>query len=647
MRTILIFIFSLITLIGSARPLIKDTLLQKIEALSSPLERAKAYNQAAQNAWESGAYSSAVHYAMRGLELCTSEASTTVKAQLLNNHGIANDYLGNYTSALNSYFKALRLAEKAKAPNIEADICGNIGIIYANQYRPEKASIYHSRALKIRRKIKDEHGISASLNNIAIIYVQEKRFEEAIKNYKECIQIDEKLGDTRGLGDDYNNIGLCYLDMAEYPKAFEYLNKALAIRASMDNPLGVAETTNNIGTAYFNQKEYAKAKPYFLNSIPYAQKIGNKESLKYAYQMLYKTEERGSKDSVSAYHFYKLYILYKDSIDNSENARLQTAYELKYKFDKEKELTKIQQAQKDYRSKLIISTISAGFVLILIFSTLLFKRWKETQHQRRIIEEKNVLVEQKNSEITDSINYAKRIQTAILPSEAEIAKIIPDHFVIYLPKDIVSGDFYWIEEQNDYRFIGVADCTGHGVPGALMSVVCHNALNRCVREFGLTSPSDILDKTRTLIIEEISKVDQHISDGMDISLCVHKKGTTRIQWAGANNPLLIFRAADAELIEIRPDKQSIGFNRQQEPFRLHHLSFAPEDKLYLFSDGFADQFGGERGKKYMSKNFRQLIMNTSHLPFHAQKQELERAFYEWKGSLEQVDDICVICFSIA
>ena len=282
-------------------------------------------------------------------------------------------------------------------------------------------------------------------------------------------------------------------------------------------------------------------------------------------------------------------------------------------------------------------------VLMLFFSLIGWNiSFKREVKLRSIIEERLKLslneIEEKNKEITDSINYAKRIQDAIFPSFDFINKNIPNSFIYYQPKDIVAGDFYWAEKIGDMFFIAAADCTGHGVPGALVSVVCCNALNRSVNEFKLTEPGLILDKTRELVIESFSKNGQNINDGMDISLL--SIIGNKIKGAGANNPLWYFQ--DNELKEIKANKQSIGNTDQSKPFTTHKLDLKIDDSIYLFTDGLADQFGGIKGKKFRYKQIEELLISSIKLDISIQHQILNSALIKWKGNLEQVDDICVI-----
>lgn len=294
--------------------------------------------------------------------------------------------------------------------------------------------------------------------------------------------------------------------------------------------------------------------------------------------------------------------------------------------------------------------ISGSVILVItfIFWNISFRK----EVKLRVIAEEKLKetlneVEEKQKEITDSINYAKRIQEAILPSFDFIKIHLPNSFVYYQPKDIVAGDFYWAEKVGDDFFIAAADCTGHGVPGALVSVVCCNALNRTVNEFRLTEPGKILDKTRDLVLESFSKNGGDIKDGMDISL-IRISGNT-VKWSGANNPLWYIKSSvsssgveNKELVEIKANKQSIGKTDHPEPFTTHTIELQKGDSIYLFTDGFADQFGGPKGKKFKYKQLEDLLVSSNSLSINEQHHTLKSTLSDWKGSLEQVDDICVI-----
>lgn len=268
----------------------------------------------------------------------------------------------------------------------------------------------------------------------------------------------------------------------------------------------------------------------------------------------------------------------------------------------------------------------------------------EAELQRDEISKQHIELEVKTKEITDSINYAKRIQEAMLPPLYYFNHNVPNNFIFYLPKDIVAGDFYWMEATNDWSVFAAADCTGHGVPGAMVSVICANALNRSVREYKLTEPARILDKTLEIVLEKFEKSEEDVKDGMDISLCAFNGKTGKLQYAGANNPLWVVRKGTNNIEEYKANKQPIGSYLHHEPFRNHSLELKDGDTAYLFSDGYADQFGGELGKKFKTINFKNLLTSIAHMPIEEQFKEVKRAFYDWKGDFEQLDDICIIGF---
>jgi len=643
MRFVLTSIFLLFSLLSFTQDFSNDTTILRIEKISSLKKKAKFYNQATRNAWRTGRYRDALEYSERGLKIAKAENLKKIEARLHNNRGVAYDYLSQYPSALKHYFAGLAIQEKVDDPKTKAAILGNIGLIYMNQQLNDKSLTYHKGALKIQQRMNDLHGISASLNNIAIIYARQGKYKKAIENYHECIKIDSTRNDSSGLGDNYNNIALVYISQKEYDRALDYLTMALEIRESVNNRIGMSTTNSNIGEVYYKKGLFKEAKIYFLRSISDAKKINSRESLKHVYLWLSRTEEKlNNYDSALVY--YKLNRAYHDSILNAANIGQQAEIELNYQFNKEKEVARLKQEEKDRQYNIILIAVSSGLILILIFSILFFRKWKQTQAQQNLIEEKNELVQKKNDEITASISYAKRIQKAILPSEVSLQEAFPNHFVIYIPKDIVSGDFYWLNEIESTRFLAVADCTGHGVPGAMMSVVCHNALNRSVHEFRKLTPAEILNKTRELVISELSNHDKSVADGMDISLCAFKKNSNVLYWAGANNPLWIYRKESASIEEIKADKQPIENHRDPTPFTEHELALHEGDRVFLFSDGYQDQFGGSKSKKLMRKGFREAILNSIDRSLNDQVLFLRNVFFDHKGTLEQVDDVCVIGF---
>jgi|GEM_PF-1352622 serine phosphatase RsbU (regulator of sigma subunit) len=308
-------------------------------------------------------------------------------------------------------------------------------------------------------------------------------------------------------------------------------------------------------------------------------------------------------------------------------------------------------------------------IIVSILGLLAYRSYKLKKKANILIVQQKYEIEAQHKEIRDSIDYAKRIQQAIIPPIKIVEQHLKDCFVIYQPKDVVSGDFYWLESptlnlianeikqpaKNDEGaiFFAACDCTGHGVPGAMVSVICNNALKRSVNEFKLTTPGEILDRTRKIVVQEFEKSEDDVKDGMDIALCSLKlseksefsESYATLQYAGANNSLYIISkntAGENELIEIKPDKQPIGKVDAPTPFTTHSISLKKGDTIYVFTDGYADQFGGEKGKKMMYKPFKNLLLSIQDKNMSEQKNILEKHFKEWKGGLEQVDDVCIL-----
>lgn len=247
-----------------------------------------------------------------------------------------------------------------------------------------------------------------------------------------------------------------------------------------------------------------------------------------------------------------------------------------------------------------------------------------------------------HKEISDSIDYARKIQTAILPPVPLIKKLLPKSFILYLPKDVVSGDFYYVEDHEEHVVFAAVDCTGHGVPGALMSVVGFEYIHQAVKEKGMTKPSDILSYLDWGVNNKLRQTVEpgSIRDGMDVALCSIDYNRGKLQYAGAYNSMYLIR--DGELEEVKPDKIPIGGDGVVDEFTNHEFDVKEGDMIYLFSDGYADQFGGPRGKKFKYLQFKETLLSMQELTMPEQHDKLEEIFNSWMGSLEQIDDVCVV-----
>lgn len=611
--------------------------------------------------------------------------------------GVSHHIRGKYDEALLHYKEADRIAKMTKDFKSQSMAIGTSAVIFKNQGKYKKALDYNFRALDLAKESKDLDRIAGVYSNIGILYKNMGDYDLAIDYYKKTIELYEQTGNTQEVGRMFNNMGVALKNQEKYEEALEYYKDALKIGREMKKESNIISANTNVANVLNKLNRYKEAQTYLLEAIELGEKNKFKRQLITAYsalgttysklgevekclplyeKMLQSAEDMNSdKFRMDAYHklyeyyyqvkdfkkslsYYHKYIDLRDELNSLENKKAAIEKETEYNYRMKKiadsiaftEKNKVnellvQQKEKELKSKQNQQiTLGVVALLILIFAFIMFNRFKVTKKQNNIIEKQKDLVEVKNQEISDSINYAKRIQEAILPSKSRLADSLDKGFVIFEPKDVVSGDFYWTETYENKTYLAVADCTGHGVPGAMISVICSNALSKVLLEEKVTEPGEILDLTRTIIIDKLKKSGESVNDGMDISLCTFNKDKSEIKWAGANNPLWIISNTmnKLNLKEFKPDKQPIGIYHNTKPFTTHSISISKSDTIYLFSDGFVDQFGGKKGKKYKVGKFREFLLSIQHHPIEEHKQLLEKELSAWMGEYEQVDDICIV-----
>ncbi len=634
--------------------------------------------------------------------------------------GSINFSKGNYDEALKQYHQALNIREKLNDKAGMAKSIVNIGTSYREKGEQANALKYYYKALSINESINDKNGIEINTGIIGSALTVEKQYDKALTYYFRALKMAQELGNRSHEGDWMGSIGMIYDKKRDFTKTMEYFEKAIAISEELGEQNSIAVWKDNMATTYRSMKKMDKALEYYFISLKINEKLGKKKNTanqminigavymdlkKYTLAKNYMDKalaifkESGAKlklregyyfrmqlDSMTnnykeAFKDYKLFILYKDSVDNEETRKQSMQTVMQYEYDKKEAVANAEHktelvkqnliAEEQNRKKnTIISSVIIGLVLVIVFAVFMYSRYKVTQKQKGIIELKEKetrdqkhIIEEKHREITDSINYAERIQRSLLASKEMLDTHLKDYFIYFKPKDIVSGDFYWAAQiagsvnqkqglENLQRFCLVtADSTGHGVPGAIMSILNISALKEVVKE-GIVDPSLILNKTRSLIIDTLKKdgSKEGGKDGMDCSLCVFDFIDKKLFVAAANNPVWIVRnngndtsGGSQKLIEIKPDKIPVGrHDKQNVQFTLHEIQLEKGDVVYTLTDGFSDQFGGEKGKKFMSKNLRELLAASAHLPMLQQKELLETTFKNWVGSLEQIDDVTII-----
>jgi serine phosphatase RsbU (regulator of sigma subunit) len=564
-------------------------------------------------------------------------------ADSYNNLAYIYDYMGNLPKALEFYFKTIPLDEKNKNYTGMSVTLGNIGLVYVDLEEYEKAKLYYNKSLLLLEKYPNLRQLARTKTHLGYLHSLEGNYDSAKFYYNESLIICLK-NDFPEIANSYNNLAKMYYRQGNVDSSYALQYKSLEYAEKFSNWDIMIYSFCNIGIMEKEKGNYKKAKEYYLKAYDLVKKMKIYDDRSKCLGLLSEVNELTGDYKISLQQYKEMTLIMDSIYDNSKSieiGRLEAGYEYeKQKVIDDAKNDKLVALEKEEKAKqrVIIYSISFGSILLLLSLFIIFNRLRITKRQKIVIENQKEIVDIKNQEITDSIRYAKRIQSAILPPSKIVKEYLKESFILYKPKDVVAGDFYWMEHKDSKVIFAAADCTGHGVPGAMVSVVCNNALNRSVREHGLTDPGEILTKTREIVIQEFEKSEEDVKDGMDIALC--SLDGMKLQYAGAHNPLWIIRKG--ELIETKANKQPIGQFDNPEPYTTHSFDLEPGDSLYLFSDGYVDQFGGPKGKKFMYNPFRKLLLSIQEKSMEEQKTFIDEAFEAWKGSIEQIDDVCVI-----
>ncbi|MES2836089.1 MAG: tetratricopeptide repeat protein [Bacteroidota bacterium] len=666
----LLFFYLFLTSVCFSQTATIDSLLAILKTDKADTNKLKHLNQLSKQYTNEGYYNEAITQITAALKLNKKlqqenknlKAKTVLKkheAESYNNNGMLFFAQGNYPESLKNHLSSLKINEENNDSKAMAASYNSIGTIYDYQGNYEEALKNYKESLKISEAINDKTGIANSTGNIGIIFDNLGNYEEALKNYNTSLQILITLKDDFGIAAGYNNIGLIQFAQKNYTEALKNYQEALLIFEKLQNIDAIIAINCNIVDVYLKQKNSFKAKDILILTKLLAEKKGSKQNLKVVYFRLFELESV-LKNHSEALNYHILFVKYKDSLDNEEMRKQTIQNQMTYDFEKKQAVANVEHKkeleihkniaeQKNKKQQVIIISVILGLLFVVVIASYIWKTLSTTRKQKNIIElqkteveHQKSIVEEKQKEIIDSITYAKRLQKAILPSDEEIKKHLPTSFVLYKPKDIVAGDFYWLHtvEKDGVTLVAAADSTGHGVPGAMVSVVCSNALNRAVNEFNIIEPGKLLDKTREIVLETFTKSGEEIKDGMDISLLSINRKTKEISWSGANNQLWFFQ--NNVFCEIKADKQSIGKTDNSKPFTTHTIQWNTGDTYYLITDGYVDQFGGEKKKKYKHKKLQENLCEINKLPLSEQKEILDKNFEEWRGNLEQVDDVTII-----
>lgn len=642
---------------------------------------------------EKSDYNKAIKYNQEALKLKISLKDSLDIATIYNNIGNCYNLMGDFNNAMTNFLQSVKIYEKIDDKNGLSTAYYNLSSLNYYKESYDIALQYCDQSLKIREEINNPYGIAYSLLLKGAIYERTKDYQSAIACFNKSLKIERELNDKQGIASILTNLSKVYQSQNKYELAKKMSLEALNICRETGIVRLESSILIDLAALESNSGNPKAALTYYNLSLELARKNGNKAEARDALSGLSEVYYQ-IKEYKNAYEYHRMFLLLKDSLFNEEKNKQLAEMDAKYQSEKKekeiqllnknKELQKVEIEKKQVqvnKQRLIIFGFIGVFVIILIFSFIILRLYNQKKKANFILANKNEEILQKNEEITaqrdeieaqrdeisnqhsivtiqkekieeihkeitDSIQYAKRIQRATLPKTETLKSHFTDSFLLFKPRDIVSGDFYWIAEVENHLIVTVADCTGHGVPGAFMSMLGMSILKEVVIKEYITHPSLILKRLRKEIINALQQKGEfgEQKDGMDMALISIDLSTNILQFAGANNPLYI--VTNNELLELKGDKMPIAIHDNMEPYTTQEYSLKKGDCLYLLSDGFEDQFGGPYNKKYKSKPLKELLLKNYNLELEQQSEILETELNIWMGKEEQVDDITVLGIKI-
>ncbi|MEM6361394.1 MAG: tetratricopeptide repeat protein [Bacteroidota bacterium] len=587
-------------------------------------------------------------FAEHALELSSAIGDSLGIAASHNNIGLFYKNKGTLDKALASYMVSAGIQERNLLELGLANTLGNIGTIYSIEGEHDVALDYFRQASNIFLKLNSQEQLVGAFNNIGNVFIDQKLPDSALLYYQKSLAIYEAIPDNSNTFVPFESIGNIYFQKGEMEAAMAYYQSAYDLDRFKGNTNGMASALHNIGVVLRSRRNFEKALTTFNDALELAQTTNNLRLMSIIYQSLAETYfEKG--DTFMAYSFQRLHDTAKDSLFSEESTRLIAQMEAVYEMEKmEDELAALQlesevQQLRIKNDKIIILAIIIISIVGISLTTVIIKELQLIKRNKKLVEEQKRIIEDKNKSITYSIDYAKSIQKSLLNYTVSTAKR-SKFFIFFEPKDIVSGDFYWYKEKGDIDIIAVADCTGHGVAGAFMTVIGHAALEQIINKDGVDEPAEILQRLNTYIQESLkNNVGEIMNHSMDIALCKVDRKSKILTYSGVNRPLIYI--ANGELKEIKGTKIIQGEEELvTADFVSEQIEYSADHTFYMFTDGFPDQFGGDTNKKYMMVRFKKLLKQINPLDFEMQKDRLKKEIMEWRAQNEQTDDIAVLGF---
>jgi serine phosphatase RsbU (regulator of sigma subunit)/tetratricopeptide (TPR) repeat protein len=544
--------------------------------------------------------------------------------------------------AIENRMKALAIAERMNDSTKIISQWSGIGLAYQNMGKADSGLVYFFRAKPFTDRVGNRDKMARLNLFIGWSYQTLGNNKEALRYLQKSLKLRKEIKYIEGIFSSLGSIRSSYIALHDYDSAMIICREECALYIKTQGENSAAPCYNYMGEIYELMGKRDSALGCYKKSLSIFTAENNRQGLSSVYKNLASVLQAKG-DSLLAFRYYKMHIALRDSLAEVES-RI-TKARMKEIYDLESKNAEIDMKEKDIEAQKK-SLIGLGLILGIscILGIIIFLGYRQKKRIALDLSIQKKVVEEKNLDITNSIVYAKRIQQAILPSIPQIKKALPDSFVLYQPKDIVSGDFFWFTETAESYYLAAVDCTGHGVPGALMSMIGYNFLSQIVNEMKTEGTATILNLLHKKILSALNKdlTTREVKDGMDIALLRIFRNKNEIEFSGAVRPLYIVENGILNL--IKGDIYSIGGIKDAdgESFTSHTIHVSKGTSIYLFSDGFADQFGGPHGKKFKYKNLKEFFVSNWNLPMEEQKNKLDETFRNWKGDLEQVDDVMVI-----
>jgi tetratricopeptide (TPR) repeat protein len=614
--------------------------------------------------YDSGQYNQTISSYKEALSLKKEIGDVGGQAEVLSEMGEVMEYIYQYEGATANLLDALKIQQKLNNKSSISSICNKLGGIYYNQGDYQNSIKYFNNSLTIANSSNDKNLQENLLNSLGVVYYKMGKYEEAIRFYNKSIELNKQTDNKRNLSITYNNIGNVNFNWNKYEEAIDFYKRSLTIKKQLNFEQGMAASMYNIGNSYLEMKQYIKAKEFLIAGADLALKIKFNEVLQLSYKALshlyeltndYKSEAKSYQSYVSVLvpgmvtegQYSEMSQIYereskliKTLRHDLENQKFLVNYERLQNVQKQKEIQIKDIEIKNQKAKALTQKVLLIFsILTLIITGFLalqyYLRYKQKKHYSEVIGFQK-------QQITDSITYASRIQKAVFIPSDQMKMVFPESFIFNLPKDVVSGDYFYMATHYDKTYVAVADCTGHGVPGAFMSMLGISLIKEVLNQDKSLSADEILNELRDALMKALHQTgrDDEAKDGMDIALCVVDINKMNLEYSGANNPCYIIR--NKQLINLKSDRMPIGIHPVLKPFSSKSLNIEKGDMIYLFSDGFRDQIGYEINKKFKADSFNEMLINLSTEPIEKQPEILKQVHNNWRGTEEQTDDILIV-----